>query len=116
MDLQLITIIISGAVTVLGGIILQYNIYQMTKIDARARGLKHPKLLGLLNISGNNGNAFLLAYLIGRKKYPIQNLGKRDKENLETFKKKSRLALAIHLIGGAVFIILLIYYKNMTFN
>ncbi|WP_306483951.1 hypothetical protein [Anaerococcus sp.] len=115
MNLQLILIIISGAVTVLGGAILQYNIYQMTKIDARARGLKHPKLLGVLNISGNNGNAFLLAYLIGRKKYPIQNLGKRDKESLETYKKKSRLALAIHLIGGAVFIVLLIYYKNIFF-
>ncbi len=115
MNLQLIIIIISGAVTVLGGLILQYNIYQMTKIDARARGLRHPKLLGLLNISGNNGNAFLLAYLIGRKKYPIQNLGKGDKENLETYKKKSRLALLIHLIGGAVFIGFLIYYKNMSF-
>ena len=115
MNLQLILIVISGAVTLLGGIMLQYNIYQMTKIDARARGLKHPKLLGILNISGNNGNAFLLAYLIGRKKYPIQNLGKRDKKNLESFKKKSLLALAIHLIGGAVFIVLFIYYKNMSF-
>lgn len=115
MNLQLILIVISGAVTLLGGIMLQYNIYQMNKIDARARGLKHPKLLGVLNISGNNGNAFLLAYLIGWKKYPTQNLGKRDKKNLEFFKKKSLLSLAIHLIGGVVFIVLLIYYKNMSF-
>ena len=42
MDIKLIIIIISGAAFLVGGIILQYNIYQMTQIDAKARGIKHP--------------------------------------------------------------------------
>ncbi len=115
MDIKLIIMIISGAVFVVGGFILQYNIYQMTQIDAKARGLKHPRLLGVLNISGNNGNAFLLAYLIGRKKYPIQNISSKDLADLEAYKKKSLLALSMNLIASLVFVIALIYYKGMTF-
>lgn len=115
MDIKLIIIIISGAVFLVGGIILQYNIYKMTQIDANARGLKHPKLLGVLNISGNNGNAFLLAYLIGRKKYPIQNISKKDLQALESYKKKSLLALWINLGAALVFLIAFVYYKQMTF-
>lgn len=115
MDIKLIIMIISGAVFVVGSFILQYNIYKMTQIDAKARGLKHPKLLGVLNISGNNGNAFLLAYLIGRKKYPIQNISSKDLAELEAYKKKSLLALSISLIASLVFVIALIYYKGLTF-
>ena len=112
MDIKLIIMIISGAVFLVGGFILQYNIYQMTQIDAKARGLKHPKLLGVLNISGDNG--FLLAYLIGRKKYPIQNISSKDMSDLESYKKKARLALSINLIASLVFVIALIYYKGIT--
>nr|WP_072537218.1 hypothetical protein [Anaerococcus mediterraneensis] len=115
MDIKLIIMIISGAVFLVGAFILQYNIYQMTQIDAKARGLKHPRLLGVLNISGNNGNAFLLAYLIGRKKYPIQNISSKDLAELESYKKKSLLALSMNLIASLVFVIALIYYKGITF-
>ncbi|MCW6701749.1 hypothetical protein NH288_06575 [Anaerococcus sp. NML200537] len=115
MDIKLIIMVISGAVFVVGAFFLQYNIYQMTQIDAKARGLKHPKLLGVLNISGNNGNAFLLAYLIGRKKYPIQNISRKDLADLELYKKKSFLALSMNLIASLVFVIAFIYYKGMTF-
>lgn len=114
MDLGLIIMVISGAVFLVAGFILQYNIYQMTQIDANARGLKHPKLLGVLNISGNNGNAFLLAYLIGRKKYPIQNISKKDLQALESYKKKSLLSLGINLIAALIFLIAFVYYKQMT--
>ena len=114
MDLGLIIMVISGAVFLVAGFILQYNIYQMTQIDAKARGLKHPKLLGVLNISGNNGNAFLLAYLIGRKKYPIQNISKKDLQALESYKKKSLLSLGINLIAALIFLIAFVYYKQMT--
>ena len=115
MDIKLIIMIISGAVFVVGGFILQYNIYKMTQIDAKARGLKHPRLLGVLNISGNNGNALSLAYLIGRKKYPIQNTPTKDLTDLKSYKKKSLLALAMNLIASLVFVIAFIYYKGMTF-
>ena len=113
MYIKLIIMIISGAVFLVGGIILQYNIYKMTQIDAKARGLKHPKLLGVLNISGDNG--FLLAYLIGRKKYPIQNISSKDLAELESYKKKALLALSMNLIASLVFVIALIYYKGITF-
>lgn len=115
MDLGLIIMVISGAVFLVAGFILQYNIYQMTKIDAKARGLKHPKLLGLLNISGNNGNSFLLAYLIGRKKYPVQNISNSDLKELELYKKKSQLILFINISAVFVFIIALLFYKKIIF-
>lgn len=115
MDIGLIIMVISGAVFLVSGFILQYNIYQMTKIDAKARELKHPKLLGLLNISGNNGNSFLLAYLIGRKKYPIQKISNSDLKELELYKKKSQLILFINISAVFVFIFALLHYKKVIF-
>ncbi len=112
MDIKLIIMVISGAIFLIGGFILMYNIYHMTLIDAKSRGLKHPKLLGFLNISGNNGNGFLLMYLLMRKKYPIENLSQKDKEDLNLFKKKSMVAMYIHLIGVIIFIICFIFFDK----
>ena len=105
MDYKFIILAISGGIFLIGGFILMYNIYQMTSIDAKARGLKHPKLLGYLNISSNNGGGFLLMYMLMRKKYPIENISKIDMDKLNFLKKKSMLALYIHLFGAIIFII-----------
>ncbi|MGX7092382.1 hypothetical protein [Hutsoniella sourekii] len=112
MDLLLILLTIAGAVTFAGGIILIYTIYQLTLIDAKSRGIKHPKTWGILNASGNNSNSFLLMYLIKRRKYPVKNLPDDQKLKLELYKKKALLALIFHLIAGLVFAIGLIYYLN----
>ncbi|WP_018659286.1 hypothetical protein [Allofustis seminis] len=112
MDHLLISLVISGAVTSVGGVILLYTIYQMTVIDAMSRGIKHPKLWGVVNASGNNSSTFLLLYLINRRKYPVKNLTANQKLELELYKKKALVALAFHLIAGLVFATSLIYYLN----
>lgn len=101
-----------GAVTLLGGILLAYNIYKMTVIDADLRGIKHPKLWGFLNTSGNNGNAFILLYLLARRNYPVKYLSDEKKCELARYKKQALVALAFHLLGGLAFAICLIYYLN----
>ena len=110
MDYKLIILAISGGVFLTAGILLMYNIYQMTVIDAKSRGLKHPKLLGYLNMSGNNGNGFILMYMLMRKKYPIENISKNDLDKINLLKKKSMLALYIHLFGAIIFIITFLFF------
>lgn len=108
----LILLVISGAVTSVGGLILLHTIYQMTLIDAKSRGIKHPKAWGLVNASGNNSNFFLLVYLIKRRKYPVKNLSADQKQELALYKKKALLGLTFHLLAGLIFAITLIYYLN----
>ena len=57
---------IFAAVAIVGAMETIYQIYQVTVIDAAARGLKHPKLWGMLAANGNNSSGLLL-YLIGRR-------------------------------------------------
>ena len=98
--------LICGAVALVGAISIMYQIYKMTVIDAKARGLKHPKLWGLLATNGNNSNGMIL-YLIGRRKYPIINMPETDHKEIETRKKiigVGLIFLAIGAIGLVVFI------------
>ena len=37
-----------------------YQLYKITIIDAKARGLKHPKLMGLLTTSGQSSEGLIL--------------------------------------------------------
>lgn len=49
MEWNIVLSVIFGAAAVVGGIETTYQLYKLTVMDATARGLKHPKLLGLLS-------------------------------------------------------------------
>ena len=83
MDKNIVLAVIFGAAAVVGAMETVYQIYQLTVMDAAARGLKHPKLWGLLAANGNNSSGLLL-YLIGRRNYPyIRETPKVQKENAD---------------------------------
>ena len=46
MNLSIVLAVICGAVALVGAFCVVFQIYQMTVIDATARGLKHPKFGG----------------------------------------------------------------------
>lgn len=73
MDKNIVLAVIFGAAAVVGAMETVYQIYQLTVMDAAARGLKHPKLWGLLAANGNNSSGLLL-YLIGRRNYPMNEV------------------------------------------
>lgn len=79
MELNIVLAVIFGAIVVVGGVETVYQIYRLTVIDATARGLKHPKLWGLLATNGNNSSGLLL-YLVRRRKYPLNSI---DDEQLQ---------------------------------
>lgn len=74
MERNMVLAVIFSAAAVVGAIETVYQVYQLTVIDAAARGLKHPKLWGLLAANGNNSSGLLL-YLIGRRNYVFSKLG-----------------------------------------
>ena len=51
-------------IILLGAVNLSYQVYKITELDARCRGLKHPKFWGIFSIGGNSGSGGLLLYLI----------------------------------------------------
>lgn len=79
-------------VAILGGGTLDYQVYKMTELDARSRGLKHPKFWGIFSLSGGNGSGGLVLYLIGRRKYPA-SMNENDKLVMESRKKKAGVSL-----------------------
>ena len=70
----------------------------MTVIDATARGVKHPKFWGVFAMSGNTSSS-LFMYLIGRRKYPIVNMGESNSKELEKRKKSAGIGLLFLAIG-----------------
>lgn len=94
-----IYMIIFGAIFIVGTIAVVYQIYHMTVIDAKARGLKRPKLWGIFSLSGS-GSSGLVIYLLGRKKYPIINISDEDKKEIDTRKKIVGVGLIFLAIGA----------------
>ena len=101
---EMIVALVSSAVALVGAFDITCQLYKMTKIDAAARGLKHPKLWGLLAMNGNNSSGLLL-YLIGRKNYPVLSMSEQDHTEMESRKKKAGVGL-IFLAAGAIGLIL----------
>lgn len=104
MDQKLILAVICGAIAFVGTATVCYHIFQMTVIDAKARGLKHPKFWGLFTMSGNNSNGLIL-YLIGRRNYPIQNMSRQDQEKIIKYKKCAGAGIIFLAAGFIGFLI-----------
>ena len=92
MDKNIVLAVIFGAAAVVGAMETVYQIYRLTVMDAAARGLKHPKLWGLLAANGNNSSGLLL-YLIGRRNYPVNSIDSRQLVVMEKRKKAAGIGL-----------------------
>lgn len=104
MERNMVLAVIFSAAAVVGAIETVYQVYQLTVIDAAARGLKHPKLWGLLAANGNNSSGLLL-YLIGRRNYPVNSMDSRQVVVMEKRKKTAGIGLVFVAVGaiGVVF-------------
>lgn len=103
MEWNIIVAVVCGAVTLVGAVETSYQIYKMTVIDARSRGLKHPKFWGVFAMNGNNSSG-LLMYLIGRRKFAIQNMSDNEKLEIEKRKKSAGIGLIFLVVGTIGFI------------
>ncbi len=64
-----------------------------------ARGLKHPKLWGMLAANGNNSSGLLL-YLIGRRKYPRNAIDIKQLQLMDKKKKAAGIGLVFLAVGA----------------
>ncbi|MFQ6861090.1 MAG: hypothetical protein ACLROI_07720 [Beduini sp.] len=91
-------LIIFVFMVLMGAFALAYQIFRLTELDAKCRGLKHPKWWGLFSLSGNNGSGGLILYLIGRRKYPI-TMNNEEKTLMNSRKKRAGAALIFMAVG-----------------
>ena len=89
-NLNTILTIIFAAIAIVGVCCVVFQIYQMTVIDATARGFKHPKLWGVFTSGDNHFNG-LLIYFIIRKKFPIMNISEDHIKNWKNTKNQQVL-------------------------
>lgn len=113
MNYEKILLAIFAGFFVSGSLALVAQIYRLTVIDARARGLKHPRFWGLINISSNNG-AGMIFYLIFRRKYPIvHKLGEADLLRMGKLKRASGASIIFMAIGAVGVIWILFMFKGI---
>lgn len=86
-------------IVLLGAFTLSYQIFKLTEMDAKSRGLKHPKFWGFFSIGGNNGSGGLLLYLIGRRKYP-STMSEQEKEIMHSRKNRACVSLCFIAFGS----------------
>lgn len=111
-DSSTLWMVVFGAIALVGSIALNVQIYKMTVIDAKARGLKHPKFWGLFNLEGISGSGNVIFYLIGRHRFPIQQMNERDKMEIAARKKNAGIALIFIVLGTIGF--LFFFLENGT--
>lgn len=90
-------------IVLLGAANTAYQVFKITELDARSRGLKHPKLMGFIATGGQNSSGLIL-YLLGRRKYP-STMSNQDREIIDSRKKKVGAGL-VFIIGGAIGLII----------
>ena len=93
MERNMVLAVIFSAAAVVGAIETVYQVYQLTVIDAAARGLK------LLAANGNNSSRLLL-YLIGRRNYPVNSMDSRQVVVMEKRKKTAGIGLVFVAVGA----------------
>jgi len=101
MKYSLIAIFI--AIYLVGVVSLIYQIYNIVVTDAKARGLKHHRLIGLLATSGRSSEG-LIVYLLTRKKYSIKNISFLERQEIMKRKKIILVSLMFMAIGGIGFV------------
>ena len=111
MDVREIACLLIGfAVLMTGALELTYQVYRIVVLDALSRGLKKPRLWGLLAIGGNNSSG-MICYLIGRRKHPVIDLPQERRTEMERRKKRALAGLffiAAGSIGMVVTVLMLV--------
>ena len=95
------------AIYLIGVITVAYQIYKITIIDAKARNIKHPKLMGLLATSGKSSEG-LIIYLLNRKKYPIKQISDNELNEINRRKKILFVSIIFIVIGAIGFVFCLL--------
>jgi hypothetical protein len=101
---------IGAAVLLVGSFYCVYQLFKIVQTDAACRGLKHPKLWGVLAASGQNQSGLLL-YLIGRRKYPVIAMTDEQKFLINIGKKKFGAGLVLVTIGGIVCVLAIVFMR-----
>lgn len=100
MEYDMIGALVCAAVVIAGAIGTMIQVYQITLIDAKARGLKHPKLWGMIAMNGNQSGGLIL-YLIKRRNYPILSIKEEERNQIQVRKKKAGVCI-LFLACGAI--------------
>lgn len=93
------------AVLYLMGLVLTIcQVYRFTVIDAKTRGIRNPKAMGLLTTSVQGGGGMLL-YLKKRKKYPVLSVSSQEKKSIRQSKIAAGIGVCIMLFSIALVIV-----------
>lgn len=95
------------AIYLIGVVAIIYQIYKITVIDAKARGIKHPKLMGLLATSGKSSEGIIL-YLLHRRKYPIKNTTREEQNEIDRRKKIVLVGIIFMVVGAIGFVFFIV--------
>lgn len=95
------------AMYLIGVVAIIYQIYKITVVDAKARGIKHPKLMGLLATSGKSSEGIII-YLLHRRKYPIKNITSEEQNEIDRRKKISLVGIIFMVVGAIGFIFFIV--------
>lgn len=102
-----ILIVFFVAIYLIGAVATVYQIYKITVIDAKARGIKHPKLMGLLATSGKSSEGIII-YLLHRRKYPIKNITIEEQNEIDRRKKIALVGIIFSVIGAIGFVFFIV--------
>lgn len=102
---EMVYLLTCFAVLMTGAVCLTYQVYRIVQLDATSRGLKRPRLWGLLAIGGNNSSG-ILCYLIGRRNHPVVDLPQERRAEIQRRKLRALAALCFIAVGSIGMVVL----------
>ncbi len=103
MDTNYLFLGICVVLYLIGLVLTICQVYRFTVIDAKTRGMKNPKAMGLLATSGQGGG--MLLYLIKRKQYPVSSVSMTQKKALKQSKTAACIGVCIMLFSITLVIV-----------
>lgn len=92
------------AIMLVGAFFTWYQMYQLVTLDARRRGLAHPRAIGFLASGGHQGEG-LLVYLLARKKYRIVSDTPELRGQISHYKNTAGAGIVFIAAGAALAVI-----------
>lgn len=101
--------LISGSFfIILAGIYMMMQVFQLIKLDAQCRGIKHPTFWAWLGSVGQKGEGLIL-YFLKRKDFPRGSMSDEDFIAFQSYKRRALVALIIQLLGAGIVFSALIF-------
>lgn len=104
-----VLLLICGAIILAAAILMMLQMYRLVLLDAKSRGIQHPKFWAILSAGSQNGGG-LIFYLLKRENY-LSRMSTEERQKADHLLNSVIGCFLISMIGALAFVACIIFIK-----